>query len=95
MNVNVLAGMALAGVVRRGKLDNVKSEKDQIVAIEAELNELKAAIDNTSEHLPRYSEREEEAADVIIATLTYLAMKGTDIDSLLMDKIIFNLRREA
>lgn len=95
MNVNALAGMALAGAARRGKLDSVKCEKDQIVAIEAELNELKVAMDNTSEHLPRYSEREEEAADVIIATLTYLAMKGTDIDRLLTDKIMFNLKRKA
>lgn len=42
-----------------------------------------------------YSECEEEAADIIIASLTYLQRIGCrDIEQLIKDKINFNAQRE-
>lgn len=80
--------------MRRGKINKFTSGKAIILAISSEWRELLGATKFKSEHLPQYSEQEEEAADIIIATLTYLHRIGCeDVEQLIKDKISFNERR--
>ena len=52
------------------------------------------ATDHPSVHVKGWTEREEEAADVIIAAVTYLQSIGcNDIEQLIKDKIAFNEHR--
>ena len=78
----------------RGKINNYTSDLMQFKAIKDELNELKTASLNPSIHIEGFSEQEEEAADVIISTLTFLHKKGTNVNNLLQKKIEYNIKRK-
>ena len=85
ITLNKLAVKCLRTAIKRGKIGKHSSAKAIIVAISAEWREL----------CNKYSEQEEEAADVIIASLTYLQKIGCkDIEQLIKDKINFNAKRE-
>lgn len=94
LSFNYLAEKALETAIKRGKVDSRTTDIEQIAAIRAELAELADATENKSLHLPCFTEQEEEAADVIIATLTYLARKNADVDLLLIAKMSYNTNRE-
>lgn len=94
MSLNYMAKKALETATKRGKVDSRTTDMEQIQAIRAELAELADATENKSLHLPCFTEQEEEAADVIIATLTYLARKNVDVDLLLIAKMSYNANRE-
>lgn len=94
MSLNYMAKKALETATKRGKVDSRTTDTEQIAAIRAELAELADATENKSLHLPCFTEQEEEAADVIIATLTYLARKNVDVDLLLISKMSYNANRE-
>ena len=80
--------------VKAKKNDRNDSPKAVVLAISSEWRELAEAGKERSNHIPSWSEREEEAADVIIATLTYLEKIGcNDIEQLLKDKVEFNSYR--
>ena len=89
-----MAGKALKTATKRGKVDSRTTDIEQIQAIMDELMELVDATEKKSAHIPYFTEQEEEAADVIIATLTYLARKGVDVDFLLISKMSYNANRE-
>lgn len=93
MSLNILAKKALNTATKRGKVDSRTTDMEQIAAIRAELAELADATEQRSAHIP-FTEQEEEAADVIIATLTYLARKGVDVDMLMICKMSYNANRE-
>lgn len=88
-----MAKKALKTAIKRGKVTDKTTDWKQIVAISGELNELVDATEKRSAHIP-FTEQEEEAADVIIATLTFLARKGVDVDMLLIAKMSYNANRE-
>ena len=94
LSFNYIAKKALETATKRGKVDSRTTDMEQIAAIRAELAELADATENKSLHLPCFTEQEEEAADVIIATLTYLARKNADVDLLLIAKMSYNANRE-
>lgn len=77
---------------KRGKISRRTSDLVQINAIKDETRELLRASLNNSIHIP-YTEQQEEAADVIIATLTLLHGKGIDINALVRDKMEYNEKR--
>lgn len=89
-----MAEKALETATKRGKIDSRTTDLEQIQAIRAELAELADATEKKSVHIPYFTEQEDEAADVIIATLTYLARKGVDVDLLLISKMSYNANRE-
>ena len=93
ISLNHMAGKALKTAIKRGKVTDKTTDWKQIVAISGELNELADATEKRSAHIP-FTEQEEEAADVIIATLTFLARKGVDVDMLLIAKMSYNANRE-
>ena len=94
MSLNYMAKKALEVAIKRGKVDSRTTDMEQIAAIRAELAELADATQKKSAHIPYHTEQEEEAADVIIATLTYLARKNVDVDMLLISKMSYNANRE-
>lgn len=95
ITLNKLAVKCLRTAIRRGKIGKDSSPRAIILAISSEWRELCNATEYRSLHVPKYSEQEEEAADVIIATLTYLQKIGCrDIEQLIRDKINFNAKRE-
>lgn len=95
ITLNKLAKKCFDIAMRRGKINECTSGRAIIMAISAEWRELMEATKYRSEHLPKYSQREEEAADVIISTLTYLKRIGCkDIEQLIKDKVEFNEKRD-
>ena len=59
-----------------------------------EVNELaEASEDKKSEHLPEYTEAQEELADIIIGCMTELFKRGVDVDKIIDAKIEFNEQR--
>ena len=67
---------------------------ESYVAILRELQEYDLASELTkSEHLPQYTEAEEELADVLIVCLTELHRRGTSVEEIIKAKIEFNKTR--
>ena len=76
--------IALAG----GKITPLSSSRTSLYDISREWRVLLDATSFPSENLPKWSEKEEAAAEVLIATLTYLQRIGcTNIEQLLRDAI--------
>lgn len=71
-DVNVLASFSYDLAIKRGKTGLNLSIDDICNGIGEELEELRSATENTSEHIPDYTEHQEELADVILAGLTEL-----------------------
>lgn len=71
-DVNVLASFSYDLAIKRGKTGLNLSIDDICNGIGEELEELRSATENTSEHIPDYNEQQEELADVILAGLTEL-----------------------
>lgn len=96
IKLDKLAKLCHQTALRRKKIGEHSSPKGIMLAISAEWRELCAASqEKDSEHIPEWSEMEEEAADVIIATVTLLQHIGCEsIEQLLRDKIEFNRKRE-
>lgn len=68
--------------------------RESYVAILRELGEYDLASELTkSEHLPQYTEAEEELADVLIVCLTELHRRGTNVEEIVKAKIEFNKTR--
>lgn len=79
---------------RRGKINDHSSSRAIIMHMSSEWRELCRATKYRSDHMPKYSEQEEEAADVIITALTFLCKIGCkDIERLIKDKVEFNDKR--
>lgn len=94
ITLNRLAKRCFDIALKRKKMTETTSPKAVVLAISSEWRELAEAGKDRSNHIPSWSEREEEAADVIIATLTYLEKIGcNDIEQLLKDKVEFNSYR--
>lgn len=95
ITLNKLAKKCFAIAMHSGKINKDSSRRAFIMAISAEWRELLTATKFRSRHLPDYSEQEEEAADIIISTLTYLErIDCKNIEKLIKDKIEFNDVRE-
>lgn len=89
---------ATACAIKRGKINSClpieKKLQRQRVAIYNELIELFEAKREVSPHIPAYMADVEEAADVVIAALTYLSLRGVDIDKVIEEKMSYNETRE-
>lgn len=95
ITLNKLAKRCLRIAIRRKKLGRDSSPHAIVVAISCEWRGLCKASEYRSNNIPKYSEQEEAAADVIIEAITYLEKIGCrNIDQLLKDKVCFNSKRE-
>ncbi|MCM1141765.1 MAG: hypothetical protein NC453_24610 [Muribaculum sp.] len=76
--------IALAG----GKITPLSSPRTSLYDISREWRKLLDSTSFPSQNLPKWSEKEEAAAEVLIATLTYLQRIGCkNIEQLLRDAI--------
>lgn len=91
--INNLAREAYNNAIRRCKITPEDSHEIIYIGINQELNEFCNATDNPSEHLPQYTERQEELADVLICCLTELHREGVDIEKIIKEKIEYNKTR--
>ena len=89
-NVNLLAVRSWAAAVRRGQVGDNTRHEDRVRAIRGELREFERATVEASEHLPGFTEQQEELADIILVCLTSLCELKTDVGDMLDQKIKFN-----
>lgn len=94
MGLQEKASKAFHKALRRGKTSIYNSHKQDTESIMIEVNEFaEASEDKKSEHLPEYTEAQEELADIIIGCMTELFKRGVDVDKIIDAKIEFNEQR--
>ena len=94
MGLQEKASKAFHNALRRGKTSIYNSHKQDTESIMIEVNEFaEASEDKKSEHLPEYTEAQEELADIIIGCMTELFKRGIDVDKIIDAKIEFNEQR--
>lgn len=93
-NINQLAQTAFNNAIIRGKTQKDLSHNDSFWGILEELKEFREASEvEPSEHLPEYTQAQEELTDVLICCLTELHHRGVDVERIIKEKIEFNKTR--
>lgn len=93
-SMNSLASKCCYNALKRGKTSVFSEHDEDANSIMAEVNEfLLASEHKKSEHLPDYTEAQEELADVLISCMTELFKRGVNIDDIVRQKIAFNEKR--
>lgn len=94
LRINDLAKLAHETAIVRGKTSKDLSHDDTFFGILDELREFREASEiDPSEHLPQYTQAQEELTDVLICCLTELHRRGTNVEEILKAKIEFNKTR--
>lgn len=92
--INELAKMAFNTAIIRGKTAKDMNHLDTFFSIFSELKEFREASEiDRSEHLPEYTQAQEELTDVLICCLTELHRRGVDVEKIIKDKVEFNKTR--
>jgi NTP pyrophosphatase (non-canonical NTP hydrolase) len=92
--INQLAQTAFDTAIIRGKTARDMNHLDTFFGILSELKEFREASEvKKSEHLPEYTEAQEELTDVLICCLTELHRRGVDVERIIKEKIEFNKTR--
>ena len=92
--INNLAQTAFNTAIIRGKTAKDMNHLDTFFGIFSELKEFREASEvEPSEHLPEYTEAQEELTDVLICCLTELHRRGVDVERIIKEKIEFNKTR--
>ena len=93
-NINQLAQTAFNTAIIRGKTGKEPNHMAAFYSILDELKEFREASEiDPSEHLPQYTQAQEELTDVLICCLTELHRRGVDVEEILKAKIEFNKTR--
>ena len=92
--INKLAETAYYTALERKKTERDLSHMDTFFSILSELKEFREASEiDPSEHLPQYTESQEELTDVLICCLTELYRREVDVEEIIKAKIEFNKKR--
>lgn len=92
--LNDLSCQAFNTAVLRGQTDRNASHNDTFFGIFEELCEFRAASEvDKSNHLPAYTQAQEELADILICCLTELYRRETNVEAIVKAKIEFNKTR--
>lgn len=92
--INQLAQTAYETAIIRGKTSEDALHLDTFFGILSELKEFREASEiEPSEHLPEYTQAQEELTDVLICCLTELHRRGVDVERIIKEKIEFNKTR--
>lgn len=92
--INDLAQTAFETAIIRGKTEKDADHLDTFFGILSELKEFREASEiEPSEHLPEYTQAQEELTDVLICCLTELHRRGVDVEDIIKAKIEFNKTR--
>ena len=90
-----MARVAFNTAIIRGKTQKDLPHLDTFFGILEELKEFREASEfDKSDHLPRYTQAQEELTDVLICCLTELHRRNTNVEEILKAKIEFNKTRE-
>lgn len=90
------ARRAFEDALRREKTLVAPSHYFDAYSIFKEIDEFQMADERKpSVHVPLYTEAQEELADILIACLTELHKRGTDVEAIIRHKMIFNQSRET
>ena len=93
-NINQLAQTAFNTAIIRGKTSKDATHDETFFSILEELREFREASEiDKSEHLPQYTQAQEELTDVLICCLTELHRRGVDVEIIIKEKIEFNKKR--
>lgn len=92
-----MALRSFVAAMKRGKTTFKTSQEEIYNGIISELNEYREATDEPSEHLPQYTQKMEELADIILSGMTELnklcGSAGISVSEVLIAKTEFNLNR--
>lgn len=92
--INQLAQTAFNTAIIRGKTSKDISHDDTFFSVLEELKEFREASEiEKSEHLPEYTQAQEELTDILICCLTELHRRGVDVEDIIKAKIEFNKTR--
>lgn len=92
--LNKIAQKAYNNAVLRKKVTLYSSHQEDVDSLMEEMKEFAEASETKdSEHLPLYTEADEELADILICCLTELFKRGVNVDKLVDDKMEFNEKR--
>lgn len=92
--INELAKQAHETAVRRGKTSEDALHLDTLFGILSELKEFREASEiDPSEHLPQYTQTQEELTDVLICCITELYRRGVNVEEIVIAKINYNKTR--
>lgn len=75
-DIDLISMFSLVIALKRDKTSPDLSHEEVCNGIAEELDELRQATDEPSEHIPPYTQRQEELADIILVALTELEMLG-------------------
>ena len=93
-NINQLAQTAYETAIIRGKTAKDMNHDDTFFGILSELKEFREASEvEKSEHLPEYTQAQEELTDVLICCLTELHRRGVDVEEIIKAKVEYNKKR--
>ena len=96
--MNQIAKTTYRTAVERGKITETNDRSTQHEeAHNSLIEEIKefswASEERVSNHLPGYTEAQEELADILITCLTELHRRGTDIEKIVSGKVKYNKTR--
>ena len=94
MGLQEKASKAFYNALKRGKTSIYNYHCDDVDGLLEEIKEFaEASEEKPSEHLPEYTEAQEELADILISCMTELFKRGVNIDKIVDAKIAFNESR--
>ena len=94
--INELAQTAFDTAIIRGKTARDMNHLDTFFGIFSELKEFREASEiDPSEHLPEYTQAQEELTDVLICCLTELYRREVNVEEILIAKINYNKTRDG
>lgn len=95
IDLNALSSNCHKIATKRGKVCYKIIHWKSASSISDELMEfIEANEEKPSEHLPEYTEAQEELADILITCLTELDRRKVDVEEIIMKKIEFNKIRK-
>lgn len=95
INLNNTAALCAENAMKRGKVGNEVSHILTWWSIRNELKEFDGASETgPSDHIPEYTEAEEELADILITCLTELHRRNVDVEAIITKKLEFNQNRK-
>ena len=95
INLNNIAALCAENAKKRGKVKHHVLHFLTWCDIFDELDEFDKASEKLhSDHLPEYTEAQEELADILITCLTELHRRNVDIEAIITKKLEFNQNRK-
>lgn len=94
LDLNNIAALCAENAKNRGKVGYDVSHYSTACCLYDELVEFDEASEKAhSDHLPEYTEAQEELADILITCLTELHRRNVDVEAIITKKLEFNQNR--